>query len=410
MQNGLNIFIKELIDTLQKLFIPANNFMYLCLTEEVKNEAQKDSKILNFVMLMKNHASEFMSKRHSKKLLEVPEIVAKTTINCDLSITNPVYPERAIDINGNIISDEEKNKKIVVYNGPLSFYLPKHTMHGNILYPIAKSNDYYIHNNILMPYVPYYLRHIEDYLNENNAEDRVNLLNNNSYEFFQDLKIKYICDVNRPYENQSNPKFLKFKSENPLEARRVYDILYHFTKLMQQDFVNIYSTNYLKLLNPSDRIIFQHFVYEVCHIRSIMTEYPNKEIYGLPSKCLSGEADGILIDKDERVDFYQLKSRTSLKEVKNTTHELAFSAKYRNTPVSFCFFRNIYFSICKHFSLDNTLISQTINIKPIPKITSPILEDLNALNNKTSIERINYFVDKALESSNNIKKIINDEK
>ena len=76
-----------------------------------------------------------------------------------------------------------------------------------------------------------------------------------------------------------------------------------------------------------------------------MKEYSNREIYGLPSTGLKGEADAILIDEHENVDLVQLKSRTSFREFKKTTHELAFSLKYSNTPVSFCFFRNIYFSI-----------------------------------------------------------------
>lgn len=39
--NWFNLLIKELIDTLQKLFPPENNFMYLCLTERVNEEVQK---------------------------------------------------------------------------------------------------------------------------------------------------------------------------------------------------------------------------------------------------------------------------------------------------------------------------------------------------------------------------------
>lgn len=109
------------------------------------------------------------------------------------------------------------------------------------------------------------------------------------------------------------------------------------------------------------------------------------------------------------MDLVQLKLRTSFKEFKKTTHELAFSLKYSNTPVSFCFFRNLYFSIRKLFTADNILISQTINIKPIPSITSPILSELNDLNNKTSVERINELVDRARQHTNNINNLINDE-
>ena len=41
-------------------------------------------------MLIKKHASEFMGRRSSKKLIEDAN---KTIINCDPSIASPSYPE-----------------------------------------------------------------------------------------------------------------------------------------------------------------------------------------------------------------------------------------------------------------------------------------------------------------------------